>query len=86
MIDWFAIKSYMDFAAQYGLIKCAKTMTAGWIVFFFIYFIRFLNKKKNPTINYYAMLFLVLAVFMGMNKVFFITGISYYSSLTFFLL
>lgn len=86
MIDWFAIKSYMDFAAQYGLIKCAKTMTAGWIVFFFIYFIRFLNKKKNPTINYYAMLLLVPAVFMGMNKVFFITGISYYSSLLNFLL
>ena len=80
MIDWLAIKSYMDFAAQYCLIKCAKTMTAGWILFFFIYFIRFLNKKKNPTINYYAMLLLVPAVLMGMNKVFFIGGINYYSS------
>lgn len=81
MMDWFAIKSYMDFAAQYCLIKCAKTITAGWILFFVIYFIRFLNKKKNPTINYYAMLLLVPAVLMGMNKVFFIGGINYYSSL-----
>lgn len=86
MIDWFAIKSYMDFAAQYCVIKCVKTITAGWIFLFFICFIRFFNKKKNPTINYYAMLLLAPAVFMGMNKVFFIGGISYYSSFLNFLL
>ncbi len=86
MIDWFAIKSYMDFAAQYCLIKCVKTITIGWILFFLIYLIRFFNKKKNSTINYYAMLLLVPAVFMGMSKVFFIGRINYYSSLLNFLL
>lgn len=68
------IWNFIGFACTYSLMKCIKTMLAGTAVMIPVLIFRKCN-KNYANINFHAGLFVIPMAFMGMNKIFFHSGL-----------
>lgn len=78
MNDWVSLfGGLVDFASVYWLQKCIRTMVCGMALLPVILLVRRINRGRNVHVNFYATLLLLPMVFMGMNKLYFLTDWAY---------
>lgn len=78
MNDWVSLfGGLLDFASVYWLQKCIRTMVCGMALLPVILLVRRINRGRNVHVNFYATLLLLPMVFMGMNKLYFLTDWAY---------
>ncbi|MDE7063073.1 MAG: M56 family metallopeptidase [Lachnospiraceae bacterium] len=74
MNEWIRLfGGLVDFANVYWLQKCIRTMVCGMVLLPVILLVRQFNRGRNAHVNYYSILLLLPMVFMGMNKLYFLT-------------